>query len=161
MIQYGFKAARFDWVFYTDGDGQYQLKDLIKLVVAQSKTQADLVNGYKVTRHDPPFRKLLGNVFKSLYGKVIHPPISDIHCDFRLVKRNYLTQITWRTSGSSIISELILKVRGQGAVFAEVSVSHLARAYGRSNYFWLKLSLESCQELFWSLKYSYLSDHSL
>src|SRR5438552_2733797 len=49
-LQSGFRAACYEWVFYTDGDGQYDPEELEKLV-AQVNDKVDVVNGYKISRN--------------------------------------------------------------------------------------------------------------
>jgi glycosyltransferase involved in cell wall biosynthesis len=153
VIKYGLQAAKSDWVFYTDGDGQYDLKDLLKLVKVQSKTNADVVNGFKLQRHDSWFRKLAGSGFQRLYSYLVGVPIRDIHCDFRLIRRQKLKNIALKSKGATIISELILKLDTQGATFVEIGVTHHDRVYGRSNYRVIKLIQECGQEIAWCLKY--------
>ncbi len=52
----GFKAAKKEWVFYTDGDGQYDMAELPKLVRLISK-EIDVVNGFKMNRAENKLRK--------------------------------------------------------------------------------------------------------
>jgi len=151
VIRYGFKAATHEWVFYTDGDGQYSVTDLLKLVKKQRETQADVVNGYKLKRKDSTKRKILGSFFQHLHRLLTFSPIKDIHCDFRLIRSRFTSQIFWQTRGSTVISELILKLQAQDVIFAEVQIQHRKRKYGRSNYSVLKLIKESLQEILWSM----------
>ncbi len=157
VIKYGFQAAKNEWVFYTDGDGQYEMRDLLKLMSKQQQTNADLVNGYKTARHDAWQRQFFGNVFQKLHQLLIHAPIRDIHCDFRLLRTKYVQHIQWETQRATIISELILKIEKQGAIFAEQPVKHREREYGHSSYNVYQLLLESAQEILWSLKYKYVT----
>lgn len=50
VIKYGFKSATKEWIFYTDGDAQYDLGELKLLVSKYSETKADVINGYKTSR---------------------------------------------------------------------------------------------------------------
>src|SRR5262245_44263290 len=47
----GFTNARKDLIFYTDGDGQYDVREIHNLL-AKLTPNIDLVNGYKVKRAD-------------------------------------------------------------------------------------------------------------
>lgn len=161
VIKHGFNAAKYEWIFYTDGDGQYNVEDIYKLVARQQQTGAEIINGYKLNRSDTTQRKVLGKVFEKWYRALIHLPLRDIHCDFRLIKASYVKKITWQTKGATIISELILKLKFQGANFSEVPVQHNARVWGHSNYIWYKLTWQSLLEILWSIKYTYFSDHLL
>lgn len=135
VIKYGFKNAKYEWVFYTDGDAQYRIEeDLPKLVEKYYKTGADVINGYKIKRHDNFIRVFLGNFYALLSRKLFRLPIRDVDCDFRLIKRKILNKVKLTSKDSSILPEMIYKFKEVGAKFAEVPVSHYARIYGKSNY---------------------------
>jgi glycosyltransferase involved in cell wall biosynthesis len=159
VIRHGFKKASKKWVFYTDGDAQYHLnKDLKRLVDAQNRYEADVVNGYKKKRHDDLVRIFLGKGYAWLCRLVFNLPIRDIDCDFRLIKKNYIQKISLVCRDSSILPELIKKLQFAGAKIKEIPVSHYPRIYGKSNYNIPKLimvKLVSGYKLFWMLrKYS-------
>ena len=60
VIKLGFHESTKEWIFYTDGDSQYHLEeDLPRLIKKQLKTNADVVNGYKRSRHDDLIRVIL------------------------------------------------------------------------------------------------------
>lgn len=132
VIRHGFEAATKEWVFYTDGDGQYDLEDLRKL--AEKAGQYDVVNGYKEQRGDQWHRKWLGRGYQLFSQLLFRLPIRDVDCDFRLIRRNRLQNVRWISRGASILPELILHLKSSGATFSEVSVRHYTRSYGRSNY---------------------------
>lgn len=134
VIKYGFKRATKDWVFYTDGDLQYHLDELEKLVRIQIKTGADVANGYKINRGDNILRVMLGNCYKALSRIIFKLPIRDLTCDFRLIRRSFLTNIKFQSHDASILLELIKKLQKAEAKFAEIPVNHYKRSYGKSTY---------------------------
>lgn len=135
VIKYGFREAKNEWVFYTDGDAQYHMEeDLLKLVEKYFKTGADVINGYKIKRNDNLLRVFLGNIYAFLSKVVFGLPIRDVDCDFRLIKRKVLNKINLECKDSSILPEMIYKLNQIGAKFAEVPISHYSRIYGKSNY---------------------------
>jgi len=156
VIKHGFKKAKYEWIFYTDGDAQYHMEeDLLKFVDKYFKTGADVINGYKIKRHDNLIRIFLGNSYAFLSRKIFKLPIRDVDCDFRLIKRKVLNKIKLESKDSSILPEMIYKLKMVGAKFAEVPVSHYARIYGKSNYTVLNLLKEKIigdYKLFLSLK---------
>src|SRR5262245_37276307 len=52
----GFREARKDYIFYTDGDGQFDFEELETLLPMLS--QHDIVSAYRMNRQDPIHRKL-------------------------------------------------------------------------------------------------------
>lgn len=147
VIKHGFSAATKEWIFYTDGDLQYDVRELTKLVRAQHTTQADVVNGYKISRGDSLLRTLLGKAWQLTAIILLKIPIRDVDCDFRLIRRSVLKKISLRSSGAIILEELLIKLTRQGASFAEVPVSHRPRLYGKSNYSPPTLILEKLRVL--------------
>ncbi|MBI3620336.1 glycosyltransferase family 2 protein [Candidatus Roizmanbacteria bacterium] len=142
VIKYGLAAATTDWVFYTDGDRQYHLSDLAKLVKKQNETGADVVNGYKAYRRDGFVRTVLGEGYRRLTCLLYQLPIHDLDCDFRLIKTRLLKKIILQSHNGAILPEMIKKLEWAGASFAEISVKHYPRIYGRSNYSPVALTIE-------------------
>ena len=58
----GFAAARHDWIFYTDGDAQYDAREAAVLV-PMATHDVDIVQGYKVGRGDSWYRKVIGRAY--------------------------------------------------------------------------------------------------
>src|SRR6185295_18570963 len=62
-LRSGFANATKEWIFYTDGDAQYDVRDLEKLVPLMTD-DVDFVNGYKISRSDPLHRVIIGNIYR-------------------------------------------------------------------------------------------------
>lgn len=134
VIKHGFEAATKKWVFYTDGDAQYNLDELPLLVQKQVETGADIVNGYKKKRGDGFIRFFLGDGYAKFSRFIFELPIRDTDCDFRLIRNKFLSEIKLASKNSSILGEMIKKLEIAGAKFVEIPVSHYSREYGKSNY---------------------------
>lgn len=143
VIRFGFSAATKDWIFYTDGDRQYHVSDLLKLVEAQQQTRADLINGYKIRRQDNLVRQTLGNAYAISSQLLLQTKIRDPHCDFRLMRRSLLNDFRPHLKGARILDELLVYLKTKKPMIAEVPVSHYVREYGTSNYSILRLFTES------------------
>jgi glycosyltransferase involved in cell wall biosynthesis len=133
-LRSGFSASTKDLVFYTDGDGQYDVKEMPLLVMLLSP-DVDFVNGVKMTRQDPGYRVFAGNLHKFFTRWLFWLPVTDVDCDFRLVRRTILGRIRLTSNSGSICSELVKKAERAGATFREVSVHHYARRSGGSQFF--------------------------
>ncbi len=133
-LRSGFSASTKDLVFYTDGDGQYDVKEMPLLVMLLSP-DVDFVNGVKMTRQDPGYRVFAGNLHKFFTRWMFWLPVTDVDCDFRLIRRTILERISLTSNSGSICSELVKKAERAGATFREVSVHHYARRSGGSQFF--------------------------
>ena len=133
-LRSGFANATRDVVFYTDGDGQYDVRELpILLMLLTDDTH--FVNGIKMTRQDPLYRVHIGSIHRFLMRWSFWLPVNDVDCDFRLIRRSILDRIELRSSSGSICVELVKNAQRAGAEFREVSVHHYARKWGASQFF--------------------------
>lgn len=133
-LRSGFEAATKDLVFYTDGDFQYDVAELRLLLPALAE-DVDFVNGYKVQRHDPLHRILIGRIYHHLMRLAFGFRLRDVDCDFRLLRKSVVDQLALRYSSGVICVEMIRKLHQRNARFAEVPVHHFFRAYGKSQFF--------------------------
>ena len=133
-LRSGFAGASKELVAYTDGDGQYDIKELPLLLLALSE-DVDFVNGIKMTRQDPAYRIFMGNLHKFLTRWMLWLPVIDVDCDFRLIRRSVIEKIHLKSNSGSICAELVKKAERAGAQFREVGVHHYARRTGSSQFF--------------------------
>jgi glycosyltransferase involved in cell wall biosynthesis len=133
-LRSGFGAATKDWIFYTDGDAQYDPHELVKLAQAL-RPDTDVVNGYKISRSDPLHRVVIGRVYHHLVRLVFGLPLRDTDCDFRLFRRSLVGPARLESDSGTIALELVKKFHDHGARFVEVPVHHYHRAYGQSQFF--------------------------
>jgi len=133
-LRSGFEHATKDLVFYTDGDGQYDVNEIpILLMLLTDDTH--FVNGMKMTRRDPGYRVFFGNLHRFVTRWMFWLPVSDVDCDFRLIRRSILERVSLKSSSGSICVELVKQAQRTGAQFREVSVHHYARRSGESQFF--------------------------
>lgn len=133
-LRSGFAAARKSLVFYTDGDGQYDVKELAILLPLMTRG-IDFVNGIKMVRKDPTYRIFLGNWYSLVARWMFWLPIYDVDCDFRLIRRTILRKLSFISNSGSICIELVKKAELAGAIFRQVSVHHYERKHGVSQFF--------------------------
>ena len=145
-LRSGFEAAAKDLVFYTDGDGQYDVGELPKLL-AEMKPDVGLVNGYKIERNDPWHRIWIGNVYKKFARFMFRVRIRDIDCDFRLIRRELLDKLKLVSTSGTICVELVRKLELSGCRVVEVAVHHYPRLHGRSQFFRVRSLLTTLYQL--------------
>lgn len=133
-LKSGFRTSSKKLIFYTDGDGQYDVKELPVLVGLMTK-DVDFINGIKMSRHDPTYRIFLGNLYSFLARWLFFLPIYDVDCDFRLMRKKIINKLNLTSSSGSICVELVKKAQREGAKFRQVSVHHYERRYGQSQFF--------------------------
>jgi glycosyltransferase involved in cell wall biosynthesis len=130
----GFAHATKHWVFYTDGDGQFDPAEL-EVLVRHASPDVDVVQGYKLRRADGVLRRVIGRVYHQFVARVFGLRIRDTDCDFRLIRRSALDEVELEHTTGVICVELVRKLQDSGARFTEVGVHHYRRVYGRSEFF--------------------------
>jgi len=175
----GFSNCTKDLIFYTDGDGQYDVRELSTLLTVFD-TKIDWVNGYKISRSDPLHRKVIGRIYHWIAKLMFGLRLRDVDCDFRLLRRAMFEKIRLNSSSGVICVEMIKKFQDAGFQFVEVPVHHHFRAYGKSQFFnyprivrigfqlislWVQLVLKrkkigSQNQDGWSVKKSFVKSNS-
>lgn len=129
-LAYGFAAARYDAVFYTDADAQFDLGEIAAL--APHLERHPMVVGVRVKRRDPWLRLLTSWVFNRLQGAVLGVRVRDVNCAFKLFRRSFFQQVHLSSDGFLIDAELFARARRAGLSWVEVGVTHRPRSAGHS-----------------------------
>jgi len=107
-LRSGFAAASKDFIFYTDGDAQYDVRELAGLWARRDN--ADLVNGYKIRRSDPFYRAVVGRVYHHFTSILFRLPVRDVDCDFRLIRRTVFDRVGLTVDSGLICVELMARI---------------------------------------------------
>jgi glycosyltransferase involved in cell wall biosynthesis len=145
-LRSGFAAATKELIFYTDGDGQYDVGELPKLLDHMAP-DVGLVNGYKLERNDPHHRIWIGHAYNAFARNLFRIRIRDIDCDFRLIRRSLVQAMDlWSTSGTVCV-ELVRKLEMTSYRVVEVGVHHYPRLHGHSQFFRVRSLLTTLYQL--------------
>ena len=96
---------------------------------------ADLVNGYKISRSDPLHRIIIGRVYHHIVSMMFGLTVRDVDCDFRLMRRSIFEKINLEKTSGVICLEMMKKIQDAGFRIVEVPVHHYHRAFGKSQFF--------------------------
>jgi hypothetical protein len=96
---------------------------------------ADLVNGYKISRSDPFHRIVIGRVYHHVVSLLFGLTVRDVDCDFRLMRRSIFETIDLEKTSGVICLEMMKKIEDGGFRIVEVPVHHYHRAFGKSQFF--------------------------
>jgi glycosyltransferase involved in cell wall biosynthesis len=126
----GFTSARLDYVFYTDGDNQFDLEDLKKFVALIPFS--DIVVGYRKKKQYSTYRKLTSFIYNLILRFTFDIDFVDIDCAFKLFKRELFDRIKIQTKDAFIDAEIMIQAKILGYTSTEVGVKHLPRIDGIS-----------------------------
>ncbi len=133
-LRTGFASATREWVFYTDGDAQYDVRELA-LLLEHAGDDVDVVQGYKITRHDPIHRRIIGRIYHWIVKIAFGLRLRDVDCDFRLMRTALFDRIELVSDSGVICAEMMTKLQRAGARVVEVPVHHFERHHGKSQFF--------------------------
>lgn len=145
-LRSGFAAATKDYVFYTDGDGQYDVAELA-LLLQLAQDGAPWVNGYKRKRSDAWHRVVIGVVYREVSRLLFHLRLRDVDCDFRLMRRSAIEKLDLQSTSGTICAELVWGLESQGLRAIELPVTHRPRIHGASQFFRLAPLWRTFREL--------------
>jgi glycosyltransferase involved in cell wall biosynthesis len=142
----GLTEARMEWIFFTDGDGQFDLAELPKLI--DLLDVCDFAVGYRLKRADPWIRSVNGYCWGVLVRLMFGLKVRDIDCAFKLLPKSLINAIELRSQGALVSTELLAKAHYRGLRIAEVGVSHYPRTAGQQSGASAKVVLKAFAELF-------------
>jgi glycosyltransferase involved in cell wall biosynthesis len=145
-LRTGFRSSTKELIFYTDGDAQYDPAELAALW-AKMTPDADLVNGYKISRADPLHRIIIGRTYHYIVSSLFGLKLRDVDCDFRLMRRTIFERINLEKTSGIICVEMMKKIQDAGFRIVEVPVHHYHRAFGTSQFFNVRRLLRTGRDL--------------
>tara|TARA_B100001750_G_scaffold178057_1_gene146348 strand:- start:5135 stop:5884 length:750 start_codon:yes stop_codon:yes gene_type:complete len=131
-LRSGFRNARYAQVFYTDGDGQFDLAQLERFVGAGRGANTVLA-GYRHPRRDSLLRSLNGRSWSALANVTLGLGVRDVNCAFKLFPRELLAATPLSSRGAAIDAEILAEARRLGYPIAEAPVVHRPREHGRQS----------------------------
>jgi glycosyltransferase involved in cell wall biosynthesis len=152
-LRTGLSSATKELIFYTDGDAQYDVREIERLVPLMTD-DIDIVNGYKITRSDPLHRVIIGRIYCHAVKLAFGIRIKDVDCDFRLIRRSGYERVKLYSTSGTICVEMVKTFQDAGLRFAECPVHHYHRAYGKSQFFNFRRlfkTLRDLSKLWWRL----------
>ncbi len=145
-VQRGLREATKEWIFFTDGDGQFDINELDRLVGLLQR--CDFAVGYRIKRADPFMRKVNAWCWCTLVRLLFHLRVRDIDCAFKLLPRKLMDEIRLESRGALISTELLARAARKGYRIAEVGVNHHPRVAGVQTGANVKVILRAFVELF-------------
>lgn len=151
-LKTGFATSKYELIFYTDGDHQFDPRELEKLLPWID--EYDIVSGYRVDRADSRTRKIASKLYNLIIHLLFRIRFKDVDCAFKLLKREVVqTSGQYTNNGAFICAELFFRAIRQGYRIKQLPVHHYAREYGKSTSFSLFFILRSIIELAETLWY--------
>jgi glycosyltransferase involved in cell wall biosynthesis len=146
----GLYAAKYNWITFTDIDGQFDFSEIDKFISKQNETGADLVIGYYKKRQVSKFKILTSKMWEVVVFMLFGLHVKDIDCGFKLISKKVVNKIPKLESerGAFISSEFLIKAKRNGFKIIEIPVTHFPRVAGKGTGRDLKVIIKSFVDLF-------------
>jgi glycosyltransferase involved in cell wall biosynthesis len=144
-LQSGFRAATKELVFYTDGDGQFDINEMPPLMPLIKKY--DIISCYRLNRQDSFIRRINGWCWTKLVCLLFGMKIRDIDCAFKLYKGEIFDNIALSSTGALIDAEILARAIREGYTITQKGVHHYPRIAGRQTGANLRVILRAFKEL--------------
>ena len=127
-LKSGFAACTMDYVFYTDGDLQFDPEEIDLLL--QHISEYKVVVGYRKHRKDPFLRIVYAKCWNILVRTIFGLKLKDINCAFKLLKRDVIEDMQLISSGAMVSTELLVRVKDKQVPIKQIAVTHQNRLSG-------------------------------
>jgi glycosyltransferase involved in cell wall biosynthesis len=145
-LRSGIAASRYEWVFYTDGDNQFDIGELGLLIPLAD--EHDIVSAYRIRRCDPFHRRLNEAIFNLAIRVLFGLRVRDVDCAFKLYRSSIFESMELVSNGAMIDVEILARAARRGARIAQVGVHHYPRTVGRQTGANLSVIGRAFRELF-------------
>jgi glycosyltransferase involved in cell wall biosynthesis len=131
-IKAGFAEARGELICFSDGDLQFDLREMSRLLdrLADASKPVDAVIGYRIKRRDPVHRIFIAKTYNAIVSVAFGLRVRDIDCAMKLFRREVFEGLRLDAEGPFLSAELLIKLRARGVRMAQVGVNHFPRAAG-------------------------------
>lgn len=149
-IKEGLYAAKYNWISFTDSDGQFDFAEIKNFIKIQKETDADLVVGYYKKRQVSGFKIFTSKIWELSVLISFGLKVRDIDCGFKLISKKIIDKIPKLESerGAFISSELLIKAKQKGFKIAEIPVTHYPRLLGKGTGRKINVIIQSYVDLF-------------
>lgn len=152
-LQTGYSSASKDAVFYTDGDLQFDIKEITLLWPLLE--EYDVVTGYRIKRMDSLLRKINSFGWTTLTKIMFGLPVRDVNCAFKMFRREVVADMQLKSEGALIDAEVFAKAKKAGYRITEIGVHHYPRQFGTqtgANPFVIVQAFWELTKLWWKLR---------
>ncbi len=147
-LRSGFLSATKEFIFFTDGDRQFEIADVRRLIDVIDGV--DAVIGYRLKRQDLPRARFVAWVYNRVIRVLFFGGFRDVDCAFKLFRRDVFQRVPLervRSNGAFFSAEMLIALRRAGIRTREVGVPHHPRTAGKAKGQQPKVILRAIRDL--------------
>lgn len=149
-LQSGLYNSQYQWIAFTDSDGQFDFTEISKFIEKQQQTNADIVIGYYLARQVSKLTIFTSKIWEAIVYLLFRLHVTDIDCGFKLIRKKVIDTIPRLEAqrGAFISSEFLIKAKKAGFKIVEIPVHHYPRLEGKATGRNFKVIIKSFSDLF-------------
>ncbi len=149
-LKSGFYNSQYEWIVFTDSDGQFDFSEITNFIEKQQKTKSDIVIGYYLVRQVSKAAVFTSKIWELIVFILFGLHVTDIDCAFKLINKKVIDTIPKLESerGAFISSEFLIKSKKAGFKISEIGIHHYPRLEGKSTGRNIKVIIKSFFDLF-------------
>lgn len=148
-LRTGFKNCKYEWIVFTDSDGQFDFTEFPNFIKEQKRTKADLVVGWYLRRKVSIIRKINSKLWQLLIRILLGLKVRDIDCGFKFIRKKAIDSMTLTAErGAFISTEFLTKAKEGGFKIVEIPATHHPRKAGQATGASLKVIISSFRDLY-------------
>jgi hypothetical protein len=129
-VRSGLHACRNEWICFTDGDDEYDVRDLRKLW--RLRHHYDLIITFRYVRRYSGFGILISRVYNVVLRHLFFTRFRDVSTGLRLVRRSLVDELTLEATSPFIGAEIAIKSMLKGYRVGELGIQTFPREFGRA-----------------------------
>lgn len=127
-VKTGLKNCKNHWIFQTDGDAEYDVFDLKKLLSASKNS--DLVITYRIKKKYKTSRIIISWIYNMILRTIFLTKFKDISTGSRLIKKSLINKVKLTSNSPFIGAELAIKSKYRGYKVNEIGIHTFPRTFG-------------------------------
>lgn len=130
-LRTGLAASKHEWICMTDGDDQYDLRDIFKLLKVAH--HYDVIITFRYRKIYSNTRILISAVYNTVLRLIFRTNFRDISTGLRLIRKSVIDDLKLESSSPFIGAEIAIKSMLKGYPVGEVGIQTFPRDFGNGS----------------------------
>ena len=126
-LKTGLKKCKNDWIFMIDGDAEYDVDDLFRLLRASE--DHDLVITYRYKKKYTTYRIIISWIYNAILRLLFKIKFRDISTGSRLVSKKLIKNVKLKSNSPFVGAELAIKSEFLGYKVSEIGIHTFPRTF--------------------------------
>jgi len=145
-LKSGIEACRHEWICMVDGDNEYDVYDLKRMLMLRN--YYPLVIAFRYRKLYSTMRIFVSYVYNALLRFLFRTRFRDISTGIRVIHRSVLDEVTIESNSPFVGAELAIKAMLRGFPVGEVGIQTFPRKFGTGSVLTVPNVLKTMRDVF-------------